>query len=196
MSNLDAELIMRLQQSQVAAFDALYWKYHEPVYRNIIKFTKNSFTAEDILQEVFAKLWEKRLTIEPDQSVAGWLFVVSFNLSVNHTRKRLREQNAHKKLFSAASESFFPPAGPALYEEQFRLLQQAIDHLSPQKRKIVTLCKLEGKSYDEAAGELNISRNTVKYHLAAAMVYLNEYIRENATHGALLVLITWLSLPA
>src|ERR1700716_904553 len=100
MSNLDAELIMRLQQSQVAAFDALYWKYHEPVYRNILKFTKDTIVAEDILQEVFAKLWEKRLAINPDQSVGGWLFVVSFNLSVNHTRKRLREQTVHKKLFA------------------------------------------------------------------------------------------------
>src|SRR3954466_9499324 len=94
MRNLDSELIVQLQQSQIMAFDALYWKYHEPVYRNILKFTKDTVAAEDILQEVFTRLWEKRATIKSDQSVAGWLFVVSFNLSVNHTRKKLREQTA------------------------------------------------------------------------------------------------------
>jgi len=192
MRNLDSELIVRLQQSQVMAFDALYWKYHEPVYRNILKFTKDPVAAEDILQEVFTRLWEKRLAINADQSVAGWLFVVSFNLSVNHTRKRLREQTVHKKLFSVGHENVVLPAGPQLYEEQYRLMKQAIDQLSPQKRKIVTLCKLEGKTYEEAAGELNISRNTVKEHLSAAMVNLNEYVRKNATQATMVLMAAWL----
>jgi len=192
MRNLDSELIMKLQQSQVTAFDALYWKYHEPVYRNILKFTKDPVVAEDILQEVFTRLWEKRLAINSDQSVAGWLFVVSFNLSVNHTRKRLREQTAHKKLFAVAPENELLPVGLQLYEEQYRLMKQAIDQLSPQKRKIVTLCKLEGKTYEEAAGELNISRNTVKEHLSAAMVNLNEYVRKNATQASIVLMTAWL----
>ena len=193
MRNLDSELIVRLQQSQVTAFDALYWKYHEPVFRNILKFTKDTIAAEDILQEVFTRLWEKRLTIKADQSVAGWLFVVSFNLSVNHTRKKLREQTAHKKIFAVAPENDGMPTGNQLYEEQYRLMKQAIDQLSPQKRKIVTLCKIEGKTYEEAAGELNISRNTVKEHLSAAMVNLNEYVRKNASHASLLLLVGWMS---
>ena len=194
MRNLDSELIVRLQQSQVMAFDALYWKYHEPVYRNILKFTKDPVAAEDILQEVFARLWEKRLAINSDQSVAGWLFVVSFNLSVNHTRKRLREQTVHKKLFAVTPENEFLSVGPQVYEEQYRLMKQAIDQLSPQKRKIVTLCKLEGKTYEEAAGELNISRNTVKEHLSAAMVNLNEYVRKNATQVSVVLLTALLCL--
>jgi len=194
MRNLDSELIVQLQQSQIMAFDALYWKYHEPVYRNILKFTKDTVAAEDILQEVFTRLWEKRAAINSDQSVAGWLFVVSFNLSVNHTRKKLREQTAHKKLFAVDTEHEVLPVGVHLYEEQYRLMRQAIDQLSPQKRKIVTLCKLEGKTYEEAAGELNISRNTVKEHLSAAMVNLNEYVRKNATQASMVLLAAWLEM--
>lgn len=179
MSNSNAELIARLQQHDVGAFDALYWQYHEVVYRNILKFTKDATAAEDVLQEVFIKLWEKRHTINPEQSVAGWLFVISFNLSVNHTRKRLREQTLQKKLAAIEPDSGLP-AGTILYEEQYQLLESAIEQLSPQKRKVVTLCKLEGKTYEEAAGELKISRNTVKEHLQAAMVNLNDYIRKKA----------------
>lgn len=179
MSNSNAELIARLQQHDVGAFDALYWQYHEVVYRNILKFTKDATAAEDILQEVFIKLWEKRHTIKTEQSVAGWLFVISFNLSVNHTRKRLREQTLQKKLAAIEPDSGIP-GGTILYEEQYQLLESAIEQLSPQKRKVVTLCKLEGKTYEEAAGELKISRNTVKEHLQAAMVNLNDYIRKKA----------------
>jgi RNA polymerase sigma-70 factor (ECF subfamily) len=179
MSNSNAELIERLQQDDVGAFDTLYWQYHEVVYRNILKFTKDPVVAEDILQEVFIKLWEKRSTIKGEHSVAGWLFVISFNLSVNHTRKRLREQVLQKKLAIAEPDNSIQ-AGATMYEEQYQLLENAIEQLSPQKRKVVTLCKLEGKTYEEAAGELKISRNTVKEHLQAAMINLNEYIRKKA----------------
>jgi RNA polymerase sigma factor (sigma-70 family) len=193
MRNLETELIIGLQQSVVEAFDALYWKYHESVFRNILKFTQDPVAAEDILQEVFVRLWEKRSSIDSEQSAGSWLFVVSFNLSVNYSRKRLREQTARKKLINAGTESIFLQTGPTLYEEQYRLLLQAIAQLSPQKQKIVTLCKLEGKTYEEAAGELNISRNTLKEHLSAAMINMNEYIRKHASHASLLILITWLA---
>lgn len=179
MSNSTAELIGRLQQNDVGAFDALYWQYHEVVYRNILKFTKDPIVAEDILQDVFIKLWEKRSSINPDQSVAGWLFVISYNLSINHTRKRLREQTFQKKLSLVESDDTVHH-NTAVYEEQYQLLENAIEQLSPQKRKVVTLCKLEGKTYEEAAGELKISRNTVKEHLQTALVHLNEYIRKKA----------------
>jgi RNA polymerase sigma-70 factor (ECF subfamily) len=179
MSNSNSELVERLQQNDVGAFNALYWQYHEVVYRNILKFTKDPVTAEDILQEVFIKLWEKRSTIKAEQSVAGWLFVISFNLSVNHTRKRLREQVLQKKLAIVEADNSIQ-VGATVYEEQYQLLENAIEQLSPQKRKVVTLCKLEGKTYEEAAGELKISRNTVKEHLQTAMVNLNEYIRKKA----------------
>lgn len=193
MSKADSALVARLQRNDVSAFDALYWKYHQAVYRNILKFTKDPVIAEDILQEVFTKLWEKRFDIDPAQSVAGWVFVISFNISVNHTRKKLREQTTRNKLFTA--DPFHEDSLPAAnrYEEQHLLLEQAIEQLSPQKKKIVTLCKLQGKTYEEAACELSISRHTVKEHLSAAMVNLNEYVRKNAVYSHLTLLLVWLN---
>src|SRR3990170_3512483 len=98
MISSNAELVVRLHKNDVSAFDALYWEYHQAIYRNILKFTKDQVATEDILQEVFTKLWEKRFDIDPAQSVAGWLFVISFNLSVNYTRKKLRIHTMHKNL--------------------------------------------------------------------------------------------------
>lgn len=192
MSKLDTELVQGLRQDSVQAFDSLYWKYHQAVYRNILKFTKEAVIAEDILQEVFIKLWEKRKDIDEHQSIAGWLFVISFNLSVNHTRKKLRENNLHKLLRSTDDLQLLAPhtpGSPDLYEEQYRILSKAIEQLSPQKRKIITLCKLEGKTYEEAAGELGITRHTVKEHLSAAMVNLNDYVRKNPEYTYLLALL-------
>ncbi|SFE06593.1 RNA polymerase sigma-70 factor, ECF subfamily [Chitinophaga sp. CF118] len=188
MNTQDAELVVRLQQDEVSAFDTLYWKYHQAVYRNIFKFVKEQIVTEDILQEVFAKLWEKRKEINPSQSVAGWLFVISFNLSVDYVRKRLREQTIHKELLNLDVDDNYSLDRKNLYEEQYQLLEKAIAQLSPKKRKIVTLCKLEGKTYDEVAEELKISRNTVKEHLSIAMVKLNDYIQKNKEQNKYIVL--------
>jgi RNA polymerase sigma-70 factor (ECF subfamily) len=188
MNTQDAELVIRLQQDEVSAFDTLYWKYHQAVYRNIFKFVKEQIITEDILQEVFAKLWEKRKEINASQSVAGWLFVISFNLSVDYVRKRLREQTIHKELLNLDGDDNYSLDRKNIYEEQYQLLEKAIAQLSPKKRKIVTLCKLEGKTYDEVAEELKISRNTVKEHLSIAMVKLNDYIQKNKEHNTYIVL--------
>jgi RNA polymerase sigma-70 factor (ECF subfamily) len=192
MSSLAPELVQRLQQSDVSAFDTIYWQFHEAVYRNILKFTKEPEAAEDILQEVFTRLWIKRADLDSSQSVAGWLFVISFNLSIDFTRKRLKEQTLHKKILSISPLHSVPLESNNNYEEHYLLLQQAIEQLSPQKRKIVTLCKLEGKTYEEAACELQISRHTVKEHLSVAMVKLNEYMRKNAAQVGVALLWAWL----
>jgi len=73
------DLALRLRNNDISAFNTLYWDYHGPVYANALKLTRDSSIAEDIVQEVFVTLWEKRHTIDPKQDVAGWLFVVSHN---------------------------------------------------------------------------------------------------------------------
>jgi RNA polymerase sigma-70 factor (ECF subfamily) len=180
MSRLDPELITHLQADDISAFDTLYEKYHLAVYRNILKITKDTNAAEDLLQEVFVRLWEKRMQLDIKQSVAGWLFVISFNLSVNYTRRLLRQQVMHKKLMVDDLHAEGLMGSPSVHEAQYLLLEKAIEQLPTQKRKVVNLCKLEGKTYEEAAAELQISRHTVKEHLSTAMVHINKYIRKNA----------------
>jgi RNA polymerase sigma-70 factor (ECF subfamily) len=177
MKSPDSKLVVKLRAGDVSAFDCLYWRYYQVVYRNILKLTKDPLVAEDILQEVFIRLWEKRQNINFEQPVVNWIFVISFNLSIDYTRKKLREQELHRKLL-AVSDAV--PLNPSVYEEYYQLLKRAIDQLSPQKQKVVKLCKLEGKTYEEAAAELQISRHTVKEYLSSAMVNLSEYVRQHS----------------
>ncbi len=89
--NADTKLIVLLQQDDVSAFDALYWKYHQSIHANVLKLTKDIEAAKDILQEVFVTLWEKRFTLDTNQPVANWLFVVSYNKSVSYLKRSLKE---------------------------------------------------------------------------------------------------------
>lgn len=189
--NADTALVNRLRKDDIKAFDALYRKYHQAVFRNILKFTKNTLAAEDILEDVFVTLWEKRGELDPHNSVSGWLFVISFNRSVNYMRSRLQETLTKDRLRS------FLPREPGdeqalqrkdLLENQYYLLYQAIEHLSPQKKKVFSLCKLKGKSYEEAARQLNISKHTVKEYLSLAMIAVKDYIRKHPQPWFILLL--------
>ncbi|SEO03177.1 RNA polymerase sigma-70 factor, ECF subfamily [Mucilaginibacter gossypiicola] len=185
----DKDLVFRLHDDDIGAFDMLYQKYHQAIYRNIFKLTKDDDIARDILQDVFVALWEKRVDINPDQSVSGWLFVLSFNKSVSYLRKKVRETTVVNTM--PFSEMEADGSDVQLLDEQYYLLQQAINQLSPQRRKVFTLCKLEGKTYEEAAEKLNLSKHTVKEYLGHAVVAVKNHIKENhaewKTAGVMLV---------
>ena len=180
----EGELLSRLEKGDMQAFDELYWKYQKAVYLNVYKLTRDSIIAEDIVQEVFISLWEKKSTIDTSRSVAGWLFVSSYNRSVNALKKRLKESLAYKSLDQPGTEQEYDQA---VLDMQLNVLEKAIAQLSPQKRRVFELCKLQGRSYEEAAAELKISKHTIKEYLSAAINLIKDYVRQHPGLGAGLV---------
>lgn len=175
LTHSDREYVLRLLADDVEAFDALYRRYNQPLYANIFKLTRDAEATQDILQEVFIVLWEKRQTIDVNQPVANWLFSISYYKSVKYLKKVLKEQ----LLFKDAEHFNLSDAGPeiGLYENQVEKIEKAIQQLSPQKRKVLVGCKLAGKSYKEVAKELSISKHTVKEYLALAITSLRTIVK-------------------
>lgn len=167
------------------AFESLYWKYHAAVYANALKITRSRNAAEDIVQEVFFALWEKRHSLNPDKNIAGWLFTLSFHKSVDSLRKSLREPVGLPALGELSDDKPLPADTEEGRAAALSRLEEAMARLSPQKRKVLELCKLQGKSYEEAAREMHISKYTVKEYLSGAVVSVREYLR---THSFLLLL--------
>lgn len=170
-SYTEKELVSRLIAGDAEAFDALYRQYFHPVYCNALKITREVPAAEDVLQEVFIILWEKRQSLDPGQSVGGWLFVLCYNKSVNVLRRQLRTSLLKENLHQQAEI----PAEEDRFTEQWQTLEDAMSCLSPQRRRVFELCKLQGKTYEEAALELHISKYTVKEYLSAAVAAVKEY---------------------
>ena len=185
----EKELARRLITGDIEAFNEIYQKYFHPVYCNALKITRETAIAEDVLQEVFITLWEKRATIDPENSLAGWLFIVCYHKSVNILRKKLRESLLYKNLQ--------PPEENSMEEEirygtQWTILENALSCLSPQRRRVFELCKLQGKTYEEAAVELRISKYTVKEYLSAAVASIKEYSLRHPGSTAALIPIAFL----
>lgn len=178
--SIETELLLRLVQNDIKAFDELYWKYQKAVYQNVLKLTKDNALAEDIVQEVFISLWEKRHTIDTSRSVSGWLFVSSYNRSVNALKKKLHESLTPVQIDQISDE---PGIESRLEDAQINLLEKAIKELPPQKRRVFELCKLQGKTYEEAARQMNISKHTVKEYLSAAVSFIKEFVRQHPELG-------------
>lgn len=179
----DVLLSVALADGEVTAFDTLYQKYHQPVYANILKLVKQPQAAEDILQDVFGALWINRLTISRDRSVAGWLFVVSYNKSLKFLNKAVREKVSFLQALPVelAEDTDLSPMET---EFQLRIIDEAIGQLPMQKRLAFTLCKLEGKTYEEAARILGISAHTVKEYLQASSRFVRAYSLEKYARTA------------
>ncbi|MCO5237153.1 MAG: sigma-70 family RNA polymerase sigma factor [Chitinophagaceae bacterium] len=177
----EQQLLSNLIEDDASAFDSLYWKYHRPVFSNIIKFIKDQDKARDLLQEVFIALWIKRKTLDPSLNIGGWLFVISYHKCIDHLKRTIAEPLLMDE--GSLADELIDTGKEREEENRLQLLLQAVKQLSPQKRKVFELCKLKGKTYEEAALELNISKHTVKEYLTAAMRLIKEYIREQAPHA-------------
>lgn len=173
----ESELVALLQIDNVKAFDQLYKKYHAPIYNNILRLLKDTDESENILQDLFITLWEKRVSIDPQKPIANWLFQVSYNKSVTQLKKNLKQSLAFKYieddlLLTDEKDIYFR-------EAKIKILEEALIKLSPQKRKVFDLCKIQGKSYEESALELNISKHTVKEYLSVAVKTVKEYVEQH-----------------
>lgn len=172
--NDDTRLSLKLSKSDVAAFNALYYKYYRAVLSNIYKLVQHEQAAEDILQDVFAALWINRKKIDQERTVGGWLFVVSYNKAIKFLNRSVRESvRLHSELQEEIAESKDDD-----YEEieyQYHLIDEAIESLPPRKKRVFILCKLEGKTYEEAALTLGISPHTVKEYVSFSLQFIKEY---------------------
>jgi RNA polymerase sigma factor (sigma-70 family) len=114
------------------------------------------------------------------------LFVVSYNRAVSWLKKQLKESLSNRAMQQVVNDQ---STEPALQEGQFSTLQEAIEQLSPQRRKVFELCKMQGKTYEETARELQISRHTVKEYLSAAITGIKEYMQQHYRQEAMVLFV-------
>lgn len=189
----DAQLLELLKTGDEAAFAEVYDRHHKVLYVYLVTFTKNCAAAEDMVHDIFLLLWEKRATIELTKGFRNYLLGICHHKAVDAVKKIVKEKHLREELILWYEEAV-PDTGLLLDEDFTRhhsLALDALNRLSPQKRKVFELCKMEGKTYKEAAGILNISPNTVKEYMSSAIATLKEFSAENGELAiALLLLFT------
>ncbi|GAB2816406.1 RNA polymerase sigma factor [Ferruginibacter profundus] len=182
----ETALLKRLKEGDTTAFIQLYDHYHHPLYIFILRFVKVPEYAEDVLQDVFLKIWEIRERINPDLSFNAYLYKICRNKVFKLLKKIVTDNAMQTQLMNQLETATEAPHLKLQWKQYNDLLHKAVNQLPPQRQKVFKLCREQGKSYDEVAEELGISRNTIKEHMVAAMKSIKEYIFQ---HGELSLLL-------
>ena len=163
-----------------ADFEQMYRLYSPRLFGWLLKLVKSASQAEEILQEVFLKVWEYRSSIDPNKSFRSFLFKIAENKVYDFFRKVSRDKNMESRLVASASANY---TGIELLEQDdgnMDVLQKAIEGLPPQRQHVFRLCKLEGKSYQEVSAMLGISVSTISDHIVKGTKSIREYFDNRA----------------
>lgn len=178
-SHSEKALVLQLKGGCAIAFTQLYRQYSERLYYNVLSLVKDSATAEELVQDIFAKIWHKREQLDIDSSFGGYLFASGRNRVYDFFANATRNQNLYERIKSTATEAYSHIEEALLSRENAGILQKAIASLSPQRRRAFELCKIEGLSYKEASTIMAVSLTTVKDHMAHARASLRKYLDDH-----------------
>lgn len=172
----EQDILAKLKAGDEPAFGKLYAHYSEMIYGRLIRLLKDPDIADEIIQDLFLKIWEKRQQINSSQSFKSYLYTIAENLVYDYFRKVARDRKLQERFREVTTELYSHTEEDLLNKENKELIDRAIATLPPQRRKAFILCKVEGRSYEEAASLMGVSSSTVSNHLVKATSAIRAYI--------------------
>ncbi len=179
-------LLAELKSGNKIAFKHFYDKYHLPLYRKLLKLVQAEVIAEELLQDLFMKIWQKRELIDPEQSFKAYLYRIAERIVSDHYRKLAREVKLEREINITSIDIYEASKEDAQVEFAQKIINEAIDTLPSQQKIVFRMCKIDGKSYEEVSKLLNISHATINTHISRASKSVKEYVLKN--YGNIIVL--------
>ncbi|MFA5327467.1 MAG: RNA polymerase sigma-70 factor [Prolixibacteraceae bacterium] len=184
----DKELYLKLKVGDERAFQTLFRKYYPAMCHFARHFLNDAELAEETVQDMFVKIWEKRETLNIESSLKHYLFRSVRNHCLNQIQhEKIKKQYANKVLESThheiVSEQYF------LEVDLVERIEKSINSLPPKRKEIFRLSREQGLKYKEIAETLDISVKTVEAQMGMALKYLREDLKDYSNYLMTLFLI-------
>ncbi len=185
----DEILVTKLQLGDQDAFDELMRRYKHRIYAYILRSVKNYEDAEELTVEVFFKVYRALHKWKPQAKFSTWLYKIAYNVSIDHHRAKKRQitHSLDNNLLSidepTAKDLGSNPEKLIVEKDRHRVINQAVDHLSQNQKKVFLMNRYDGLQIKEIAEILGIAEGTVKIHLHRAIKKLRVLLqpfRENS----------------
>ncbi len=176
----DVEVIVSIKSGDKKAFEKLFYEHYQMLVRYAFTYMKDHDIAEEVVQDIMVKFWEKRAELPDDVKVKPYLFRMTGNHCLNvlkHEKVKLQHQTETVANGISMSDGFEVIASNELNTE----IKKAIDDLPEQCGKVFLLSRDEGLSYKEIAESLDISVKTVENHVSKALKLLREALKPYLT---------------
>lgn len=175
------ETLKRLSQGDEKAFRTVYNVYRKKIAAFAWLLTESEELTDEILQEVFVKLWLNRSKLDNVSNFNAWLHTITRNLVSDAMKKIAKQRTIVRPLKNDDDPAESYSADTILFaKENEKLLKDAIAQLTPQQQEILCLSKEQGMKNDEIAGHLGINPMTVKNHLINAKRSIRQYFKQHA----------------
>jgi RNA polymerase sigma-70 factor (ECF subfamily) len=180
-------LLLRVAAGDEKAFEELFYSFHNRLGSYVMGWTKSETITEEIVQDVFLKIWLNRETLAEVKNFENYLFILSRNHTFNSIRQAAKERLRQKEWlklqnqdegvnFEDLSDTWKP------------VIDKAIELLPLQQKKVYLLKREEGLKYEEIALRMGISPETARKHLQLAMRSISNYVK--AHHLVLTLVLT------
>lgn len=186
---LETRWVAELKSGNALAFDELFRLYGKRLYYFSLGYLKSKTDAEEVVQEVFMKIWQNRASLDPELSFGAYLFKIAYRQISERFRKTTLE---HKYLHEIASEviSFTEEMDErANYQSLLELVEKLIQQLPGRQREVIILRKMEGLSVAEIAAKLEISPKTVENHITEALKNIQAGMDQDSIAGLLFFML-------
>ncbi len=172
----DQELFLKIKEGDEKAFEALFRAYYPYLCMYCTRLLKDASAAEEIVQELFVKLWEKRSQTIIESSVKNYLFRAVKNHCLNYIKHNHIKSEYNRKMLEASDTFSHESEEPDT--DMIKIIEQSLASLPDKRREIFRLNREEGLKYREIAEKLNISIKTVETQMGLALKTLREKLRD------------------
>lgn len=184
----EQELLQQIALGNAGAFEQLFTHYKDTVYSFAFHFTRNAIAAEEIVQEIFLRVWLRREALPAIDNLEAWIYTLTRNLSFDFLRKIANEE-AVKNNWSQQAAAFTTTQEEIELRQYQNFLAEAVQQLPAQQKQVYQLIKENGLKYEDAARQLGLSLNTVKSHLGAAMKGIRQHLQHRLGDAVILILL-------
>lgn len=174
----DRIMVENLRKGKIEAFDQIFNSYGNRLYGFVLSYLKSKEETEELVQDVFLKVWENRKKIKTETSLKSYLFTIAYHDLCKHfRRKKLYEGFVSEKLQTA--ELSLDLEKQLEYKETLDLVDRLVEQLPEKQKQIFIKSRKEGKTTREIADEMQLAPGTVDNNISAALKFLREHISNN-----------------
>lgn len=177
--HIDERLIGRFRRGDMDAFRKIYDSYSQALFRFANSYLKDSFEAEEIVQDVFLKVWEKREDVDVQKSLKSYLYRITVNKVFNELKHRVVKQKYEKHAQNLDQVTGETPESSIQFQELNIKLDILLTKLPEQQRTIFIMSRWKGLTNAEIAEQLNLSIRTVENQIYRAAKFIKLHLNDD-----------------
>jgi RNA polymerase sigma-70 factor (ECF subfamily) len=170
------DLLARIAEGDEKAFGPIFHHYRRRIYSYAYHLSGSNTQADELVQDVFLKVWLHRDKIPHVLRFDNWLFTIARNQAFDMLKGMAKEASLRRQIAGLLDADANLVEDRLLTRENEEQLRRALDQLSPRQKLIFTLSRNQGMKHEEIASHLHISRHTVKTHLVQALKTLRSIL--------------------